>query len=133
MNKLILVPVIGTVAALIAIFVFHREREKKAPPQVPPPIRIDEPAPQPRPPRPPPPRPETTEWYFNLEADGALTGADSGERFATVAEALGVIAPEGTPRPKVVLGPGDGVTDEQLEQAVAALSERCDVRVFRRD
>jgi hypothetical protein len=130
-NKLILVPTIGTVAALIAIFVFHPEREqdKPQPARVPPPVEFEEPAPQPR----PQPLPEPSEWFFNLEADGALTGADSGDRFASVAEALGAIAPEGAPRPKVVLGPGEGVTDEQLQQAVAALSERCDVRVFRRD
>ena len=131
MNKLILVPVLGTVAALVAILVFHPERERETPGPVrkPPPIeRFEEPEPEPE----PRPLPRTPEWFFDLEADGALTGKDSGERFASVAEALNTIAPEGAPRPKVVLGPGEGVTDEQLEQAVAALSERCDVRIFRR-
>ena len=131
MNKLILVPVIGTVAALVAILVFHPERERKRPaPQPIPPIEAPAPTPRPTPgPRPPA---ETPEWFFNVEADGALTGADSGERFASIAEVLKEIAPDGAPRPKVVLGPADGVTDEQLEQAAAALSERCDVRIFRR-
>lgn len=132
MSRMILIPIVGTVAALIAIAVFHPERERQrtsAPvPQVPQ-FEPTEPTPEPRLPE-PPRRP--TEWSFNVEADGALTETGSGQRYGSPADVLAQIAPEGAPSPKVVLGPAEGVTDEQLEQAAAALRERCDVRVFRR-
>ena len=133
MSRMILIPIVGTIAALIAILVFHPERDEEpvAPLRVPPAVRPDAPEPAPAP-LPGPSAPATTEWSFNVEADGALTETGSGQRYGSPAEVLEQIAPEGGPSPRVVLGPAEGVTEVQLETAAAALRERCVVRIFRR-
>lgn len=131
MSRMILIPIVGTIAALIAILVFHPEREQEptAPLRVPPAVRPDAPEPAPLP---VPSAPQTTEWSFHVEADGTLTETESGQRYGSPADVLEQIAPEGGPSPRVVLGPAEGVTEVQLETAAAALRERCVVRIFRR-
>jgi len=140
--RILAIPVAGTVAALLAILAFHREREVPGPGvRPPPPFELptpDEPegpdgmpeGPHPDDVRPPPePSPQPRTYRLQLRADGVLVDLESGETFQDAAEALEMLAADEGVRNRVMLGNATPEVDEAaLDAVVAALAERCDVR-----
>lgn len=143
MAKYLWIPLVGTAAAIIAILIFRQEREAPASgdlgglppapteafpePDVPeellaPPRTDPEPAPPPKP----------REWSFFLNADGSLSGAGSDEKYGSVQAVLERLATDAAARPRILLGQGEGVSEQQLEEAAAAFRASCDVRIIRR-
>lgn len=138
MTRYLWIPVLGTIAALIAILVFHQSRgeteaETAEAPPAPLPGTVPDEEPEAEPEAEPLPEPEREpqEYTLLLRADGRLLWGET--IFASVAEALETLAPEDDPRPRVVVGNAtDDVTEEQLDEVVKQLRDRCDVRKYYR-
>jgi hypothetical protein len=143
MNRLVLIPVGGTIAALVAILLARTPREDSPYPLNPPRATRTKPMPEPElpdlpdfPPEtesapsrpPPPPSRETPSFHFRLHADGALTDFESGKRHTSVEDLLEEIAPNDGPRPRVMVTNADDVAETALDAALARLRSRCDVR-----
>jgi hypothetical protein len=122
--RLLWIPVAGTVAAVVAIVLAHEPRgDEGARPMDPLPFEFPpEPMEPPEEPEPPPP---PSELHLRLEADGSLVDTETSERFASLAElreALGEV------RPMLWIGNGEGVAEAQVDEALAQLSDRFQVR-----
>jgi hypothetical protein len=113
-TKYLWIPVLGTVAAIVAVALAHGPREEEDAAST---LRglVDR-----LPPAPP-------EHILVLAADGTLSG--EGRTFASAAEVVAELAAEAGPRPVITLRKAsDEVTDEALEAAAAALEGSFDVR-----
>jgi hypothetical protein len=113
-RKYLWIPVVGTVAAIVAIVLTHGPREGE---DVAGTLRglVDR-----LPPAPP-------EHSLVLAADGTLSG--EGRTFASAAEVVAELAAETGPRPVITLRKAsDEVSDEALAAAAAALEGSFDVR-----
>lgn len=140
MTKYLWIPVVGTIAALVAVLIFSRERGTpqadaveglSLPSNAPAPL--DWPEVDATPPAPiPDPEPKPTEWSFVVHSDGSLRGATSEERYESIAEVSNLLKAEAAARPKVILGQGEGVSEQKLEEAAAVLRTHCDIRIIRR-
>ncbi|MHC4222945.1 MAG: hypothetical protein ACYSX0_07930 [Planctomycetota bacterium] len=113
--RLALIPIGGTVAALIAILVCRapREEDRNEPIGIVPP---------------PPPAAET--FMLELKEDGSLFDMDTRSIYATADEFLGSVRAGGEARPQVTLFTLSAkVPKEKLDEAADRLRNRCDVRV----
>jgi len=128
--RILLIPIGGTIAAVLAIVVTRQLNAAHPPPSLPPPlIGGHSPTPPELPPVPEPPvRPTHTLF---VEEGGGLRHKESGETFRTVEEALERLAPKSSAKPEVLLVPGSkAVTPERLEELAKKLRERCDVEIL---
>jgi len=138
MTRLLLIPVTGTAAALLVILLAHRvretSRENERPaidwPQTPEhQVPADEPEtePEPEPESEPtqPPAPEPREYQIELEKSGTFVDLESGTKYASAKE-LGEQL--GTARHTLFIANGDGVTEATLDEALANLRDRFQVR-----
>ncbi len=137
MNRTILIPISGTVAVILAIVITRatlpsrahaREGFRDEPTHL-----FDEPDPAEDLPNPfRDVEREVLETVF-VEEDGTFLREVPRERYKTAAELLEALAPEGGPRPTVVLiNSSEKVTKESLDAAAEKLRERCDVRIHTR-
>jgi len=128
MIRRLMIPVAGTIAALVAILLAHEPRGTAPAPQIPPFDFPDAPehsgpADEEEAPRPPPPEPQ--EFQLELGADGALLDLESGDSFASpdeLGEQLGDV------RHTIVISNGEGVTEAALDAVLAQLRDRFQVR-----
>lgn len=124
MIRLLMIPVAGTIAALVAIVLAHEPRGDALPPQ-PPPFDFPD-VPEPAPPREDRPAPsEPQEFQLELGADGTFLDVEHGDGFASVEE---LSAQLGEVRHVLVLSNGEGVTEAALDAALAQLRDRFQVR-----
>lgn len=134
MTRILLIPVAGTIAALVMIAYARQTRGEARPPELPPfdfPDAPEHAAPPDEEPEPPPaPRePEPREFQLQLEADGTILDLKSGESFASFDELRETI---GEVRHTLVLANGKGVSREALDEAEARLRDRFKVlKVYR--
>jgi len=113
--RLALIPIGGTVAALIAILVCRapREEDRNEPIEIVPP---------------PPPAVET--FMLELKEDGSLFDMDTRSIYATADEFLGSVRERGEVRPQVTIFTLSAkVPKEKLEEAADRLRSKCNVRV----
>jgi hypothetical protein len=129
MIRRLMIPVAGTIAALVAIVLAHEPRGAPSAPEIPP---FDFPdVPEHAGPdeegeeEPPLPPPEPQEFQLELGADGALLDLERGDSFASLEE-LGEQL--GDTRHTLVLSNGEGVTEAALDAALAQLRDRFQVR-----
>ena len=117
MTKYLWIPVAGTVAALVAIFLAHSPREGD---EAALPVRtrsFEEP---------PPPSVPGPEYTLQLRKDGLFV--DGEKAYASAEEVIEALAPEGGPRPTIILeNASEDVPEEALDAAIKKLSGRCDV------
>jgi hypothetical protein len=133
MIRRLMIPVAGTIAALVAIVLAHEPRGAPSAPEFPPfdfpdppehagPVEEEEP-----PPAEPPPDPQ--EFQLELGSDGALLDLERGDSFASpdeIGEQLGEV------RHTLVISNGEGVTEAALDAVVAQLRDRFQVsKVYR--
>ncbi|MGQ0613322.1 MAG: hypothetical protein ACT4PV_06260 [Planctomycetaceae bacterium] len=137
MNRTILIPIAGTVAVILAIVITRSTLPSRAQarPEFPvePSHLFNEPDPDEDLPNPfRDVEREVLETVF-VEEDGTFLREVPRETYKTAEELLDALAPEGGPRPTVVLIHGsDKVTRESLDAAAEKLRERCDVRIHTR-
>ncbi len=127
MIRLLMIPVGGTIAALVAIVLAHEPRGD-VPPRPPPFEFPTQPLEPPEPHEPPAeaPTPEPREYQVELAADGTflvLTGEEAA--FASIEELQEQL---GTARHTLVLSNGEGVTEAALDAVLAQLRDRYQVR-----
>lgn len=135
MIKLLWIPVAGTIAAIVAILLAREPRgDETPPPPEPPPFELPEELepgdapeePMTEEPEPEPPAPETpAEMHIRLGPDGSLLAMDTGERFASVDELKEAL---GEARPMLFVGNADGVAEDALDNVLAQLRDRFQVR-----
>jgi len=149
MNRIILIPIVGTIAAIVAVTLAHGEKEdtpypiliKPPPPSrtlrdipKPPPVKIEK---QDEPDQPKPSATAPRRYLVEVMENGRFRAIvvvrdksvepepvehESLEKF------LDAAAPEGGPRPTVRLfSTSDRVTAEDLEKAAQRLRARCEV------
>ena len=137
MNRTVWIPVAGTIAAVLAVLLTRatlpaRLDASPAAPEEPP--WVDEET-DPAPDLPNPFRDVDEQRIVSvfLEEDGTFLRDEPRTSFATAEELLEALAPEGAPRPTVVLiTRSDKVPKEAVEAAREKLGARCDVRVYER-
>lgn len=142
MNKTILIPMIGTVAALIAVLLSHGEKEHASYP-----LKVTLPEPKPPPKKAPvdpskekkkqpAPAPRATRYLMEVKEGGSFVVTavvpDKTKheplRFASLEEMLDKIAPEGGPKPRIHLfATASTVSKADVEKVAARLKDRCDV------
>ena len=150
MNRMILIPIVGTIAAVIAVALAREEQEgtsypllNEPPPRTP---RIDpEPEPEPEPEEevadPVKPKPPIVRRYFmEVKEDGTFSviarmrdksAEPEPVEHESIEKFLEAVA--GAARPTVHLyATSDKVTAEQLEQVAKQLRERCEVVIQKR-
>lgn len=148
MRRLLLIPVAGTIAALVVVLLAHEPREEEPgpvfpdpPPALPddesdaddapegdalPDDAADEPEAKPQPPPEPPPPPQA-EYYLRLEKDGSLVDLDSARSFADSAAVIAGLGHDDT-RHRIILSNGEGVKEAALDQLLEGLSAKFEVR-----
>jgi len=135
------VPLVGTVAALLATLAGHGEQEGSVYP-----LTIEAPKARPREPekqKEKEPVSVVRKFRMVLNEDGTFAvvemlagGAEKKEPlgFRTLEEFLDYAAPKGKPRPFVLLvAASSKVTNEMLLKAARTLAERCEVKLESRD
>ena len=138
MMRLALIPIGGTIAALLAILATRAPREE-SPYPLPPHRATPGEAPEvpetpelpemPEPPAAPPTEGPRAEYMVRLFSDGAFEEPVSRRRFADAKALLDALAPPGEPRPRIVVSNASAdVTEEAVDRALAKLRDRCDVR-----
>jgi hypothetical protein len=151
MRRLLLIPVAGTIAALVVVLLAHEPREEEPGPifpEPPPALPADtsyahdsaggddlpddaaEPAEQPEAkPKPPPepPPPPVSEYYLRLEKDGSLVDLDSSRSFADSAAAIAALSHKRT-RHRIILSNGEGVAEAALDKLLEGLGAKFEVR-----
>jgi hypothetical protein len=129
--RLLLIPVGGTISALVAILLAHEPRGEPDAPQPPlfPAPTLPESSPPPEegdePPHEDAPTAEPMEFQLELGADGTFIDLEGRVSFASV-EALAKKL--GDVRHTLLLSNGEGVTEEALDAALAKLRDRYQVR-----
>jgi hypothetical protein len=147
MRRLLVIPVAGTIAALVVVLLAHEPREEEPgplPPEPPPVLPQDppdepdvpdegrpeeQPAPKKKPPEPPPP--PVAEYTLRLEKDGSLVDVDRGNAFADSAAVIAQLGHKDT-RHRILLTNGEGVEEAALDKLLEGLSARFHVRKFYR-
>lgn len=154
MKRLLLIPVAGTIAALVVVLLAHEPREQDPETDFPlPPPAVDdsgpaeahgdaaEPEEQPeaktektaekgkkkkkeKREAPPPPQ---AEYYLRLEKDGSLVDLDSARSFADSAAVIAGLSDKVT-RHRIILSNGEGVEEAALDDLLEGLSARFEVR-----
>ncbi len=129
MIRLALIPIGGTIAALVAILLAHQPRGEAPEPPLSPPTRAPESSPPPEegdePPHEDAPPAEPMEFQLELGADGTFLELEHGDSFASLEELTKQL---GDVRHTLVLSNGEGVTEEALDAALAKLRDRFQVR-----
>lgn len=146
MNRIILIPIVGTIAAIVAVTLAHGEKEdtpypilNKPPPSrtprdIPktPPVKIEEPE-EPKQPSATAPRRYLVEVMENGRFRVIVVVRDKSVEpepveHESLEKFLDAAAPEGGPRPTVRLfTTSDRVTAEDLEKVAQRLRARCEV------
>lgn len=148
MIRILWIPVIGTIAAAIAVTLAHKPRGDEP---TPPPVRrttpeefrppkskpkaepetpIDEPA-KPDEGEKKPEFPERSQYVLRLRADGSFVDDEDKTEYADVAAVLAKLAPAGAPRVTVIVM---NDSDKVPEAALDAVREKLQTRVdFRKD
>jgi hypothetical protein len=128
-KRLLVLPLAGTIAALVMIAYARQERqpgEEETPPELPPFDFPDVPEHGDDEEEPEPGRTEPREFQLQLEADGSILDLEAGLRFASIDELREMIG--GDARHTLFLANGKGVTREALDAAEARLRDRYQVR-----
>lgn len=132
MNRTLLIPIAGTVAALLGIVVVRATEQSRRPPA---PV-LEEFPPSPEeaagkireamePPVPPAPPEITT---IEVLESGAFRDVHEGTEYPTVDALLKAIAPAGAPRPKIKLTNEPGkIAPQAFDAAADILGRQCDV------
>jgi hypothetical protein len=146
MRRLLVIPVAGTIAALVVVLLAHEPREEEPGPvfpEPPPPVLPDdeieapvpakaddaaEPEEKPAPKKPPPPPPPpVSEYYLRLEKDGRLVDLDGSRSFADGAAVIDGLSHDKT-RHRIILSNGEGVEEAALDNLLEGLSAKFEVR-----
>jgi len=134
LTRILLIPIAGTIAALIAITLARQPRGEAAEPELPaydygnapehaappedeteptlPPEGDEEPAPA--------PAPEPREFQLRLEADGTVVDSENGTKYASIDKLAEELKDA---RHTLVLTNGKGVTEKALDDALVLLRD----------
>ncbi len=127
MIRRLMIPVAGTIAALVVIVLAHEPRGKPLPPE-PPPFDFPEPPEHSAPPAEDEPAPsEPQEFQLELGADGTFLVLDVENKY-TFASIEDLSKQIGDVRHTLVISNGDGVPEAALDAALAQLRDRFQVR-----
>ncbi|MHC4973648.1 MAG: hypothetical protein ACYTG3_15085 [Planctomycetota bacterium] len=148
MRRLLLIPVAGTIAALVVVLLAHEPREEEPGPvfpEPPPPVLPDDDAEPPAPPpeeekadpaepekkskpeKPPEPPPPVAEYYLQLQQDGNLVELNSSRKFTDTAAVIQGLGNDKT-RHRIFLSNGEGVEEAALDKLLEGLSAKFEVR-----
>ncbi len=154
MRRLLLIPVAGTIAALVVVLLAHEPREEEPDtdfPMPPPALPDDAPdeddvpdssdrspdgakaddaadKPEAKPEaKPEPPPPPQAEYYLRLEKDGSLVDLDSSRPFPDSAAVIAALGHDKT-RHRIILSNGEGVEEAALDKLLEGLSAKFEVR-----
>ena len=147
MRRLLVIPVAGTIAALVVVMLAHEAREEEPGPvfpELPPVLPEDvpeapvpddaaspeeEPEAKPKPPPEPPPKPPppVSEYYLRLEKDGKLVDLDGARSFADTDAVIEGLSHKDT-RHRIILSNGEGVEEAALDEILEKLAAKFEVR-----
>ena len=143
MRRLLVIPVAGTIAALVVVMLAHEAREEEPGPvfpELPPVLPEDVPeapgpddaaSPEEKPeakPKPPPePLPPLSEYYLRLEKDGKLVDLDGARSFADTDAVIEGLSHDEV-RHRIILSNGEGGDEAALDSLLEGLSAKFEVR-----